>query len=336
MKSVRNTIILTMILIVAGAGTLFARGGAERTERIVAYSAHEDSIIAGMTELWAQDNPGIELEVIRMGSGDVISRVRAESANPQADVIWSIGGEALEQNNDLLQPYTPSEWDQIADVYKVGTNWLPYTGIMNVFLVNTDMLTPDQFPTTWASLASPHIEGVSTARADQSGSAYMQLANVIAIAPDEETGWATYRSIMENFFIAPSSGAVARLTNDGEVPVAVTLEDNAQRFVAGGGPVQIVYPTDGAIAAPDGIAIIKGAPNMAGAERFVEWAMSERVQNFLVSEMGRRPVRIDAATPPGLPPLSSINTVEYDFAWSAANRAAYIDRFTQLMMELDL
>jgi len=328
--------ILIVLAMLFSSVTVFAGARPERATKVVAYSAHEDTIINNMTRLWQQDYPNIQLEVIKMGSGDVISRVRAESSNPQADVIWSIGGEALEQNNDLLHAYTPKEWNMIEDVYKVGTNWLPYTGIMNVFLVNTNMLTPAQYPKTWKDLASSHIEGVSTARADQSGSAYMQLANVLAIYGDGEEGWKVYRSIMENFVIASSSGAVSRVTNDGEVPVAITLEDNAQRFVLGGGPVAIVYPQDGAIAAPDGIAIIKGAPNLDGAKLFTDWAMSSKVQNFLVQEMGRRPVRKDASTPPGLPPMSQIKTIEYDFGWSAANRTGFIARFRQLMMDLNL
>jgi iron(III) transport system substrate-binding protein len=207
---------------------------------------------------------------------------------------------------------------------------------MNVFIVNTDMLFEDEYPRTWPELASDSVSGVSTARADQSGSSYMQLANVLAVYGDGEEGWDVYRSIMENFVFSSSSGAVPRFVNDGELPVGITLEDNAQRFVLGGGPVAIVYPEDGAIAAPDGIAIIKGAPNMEGAQMFVDWALSSKVQNFLVTEMGRRPVRVDADTPPGLPPMSEINTVEYDFGWSADNRTAFIERFRELVMELEL
>ncbi len=336
MRMKEKIAIFLVVVMLFSTAALFAGGKQERGGTVVAYSAHEDTIIAGMVKLWEEDNPDITLEVIKMGSGDVISRVKAESANPRADVIWSIGGEPLEQNSDLLQEYKPKDWDMIEDVYKVGTNWLPYTGIMNVFMVNTDMLTEDQYPRSWKELASDRIAGVASARADQSGSSYMQLANVLAIYGDGEEGWAVYRSIMENFFFTSSSGAVPRVTNDGEVPVGVTLEDNAQRFVLGGGPVAIVYPEDGAIAAPDGIAIIKGAPNLAGAKTFIDWAMSARVQNFLVQEMGRRPVRKDADTPPGLPPMSEINTIEYDFGWSASNRDAFIEKFRELMMELDL
>lgn len=336
MKRNVGILVLLIVMIAFGAMTAFATGSAERTDKIVAYSAHEDTIIANMVQMWQEDYPDIELEVIKMGSGDVINRVKAESSNPQVDVIWSIGGEPLEQNSDLLQPYEPADWDMIESVYKVGTNWLPYTGIMNVFIVNTDMLDESEYPRTWPALGDDSIAGVSTARADQSGSSYMQLANVLSIYGDGEEGWDVYRSIMENFVFSSSSGAVPRFVNDGELPVGITLEDNAQRFVLGGGPVAIVYPEDGAIAAPDGIAVIKGAPNLEGAQLFVDWALSSRVQNFLVTEMGRRPVRSDADTPPGLPSMSEINTVEYDFGWSADNRNAFIERFRELVMELGL
>ncbi|MFO8042023.1 MAG: extracellular solute-binding protein [Alkalispirochaeta sp.] len=337
MNRSRLVAILLVVAMVFGAATAFASGAGERTEKIVAYTAHEDTIIAGMVAMWEEDFPDVELEVIKMGSGDVINRVVAESSNPQADVIWSIGGEPLEQNSELLEPYEPADWDMIEDVYKVGTNWLPYTGIMNVFVVNTEMLSEDEYPTSWEDLGEDRFEnGVVTARADQSGSSYMQLANVLAIYGDGEEGWSVYRDMMENFFISSSSGGVPRFVNDGEAPVGITLEDNGQRFVEGGGPIEIVYPEDGAIAAPDGIAVIKGAPNMEGAEMFVDWALSSRVQNFLVNEMGRRPVRSDADAPSGLPPMSEINTIEYDFGWSAENRDAFIDRFRDLMMELDL
>ena len=330
---------ITSVLVVAllAAGGLSSAFGAGQPDEdvITAYTAHEESIIEAMVSLWEDTYPDIELDVIRMGSGEVISRVRAEENRPQGDVIWSIGGEPLEENSDLLADYQPAEWDQIEDLYKVGTNWIPYTGIMNVFMVNTDMLSEADYPRSWPDLANIAEGRVSKARADQSGSAYMQLANVIAIYGEDE-GWSIFEDIMGNLALQGSSGAVPRIVADGEFPVAVTLEDNAHRYVEGGAPVEIVYPEDGVVAAPDGVAKIAGAPNAEGAELFLDWVTSTEVQNFLVEEMGRRPVHSGADTPEGLPPLSEIETVDYDFGWSAANRDDYIDRFTELMMEMDL
>jgi iron(III) transport system substrate-binding protein len=278
---------------------------------------------------------GIKVEYVKLASGDVIKRAKAEAARPQADVIWSIGGEQLETENQILAPYIPKDWDKVSSVYKVGTNWLPYTGIMNVFIVNTKMLSPDQYPKTWVDLTDARFKKlISSARADKSGSSYMQLCNVISIYGDK--GWDIYKGIMKNMIISSSSGAVPKFVNDGQQAVGITLEDNAFRYVAGGGPVAIVYPADGTGAARDGIALLKGAPNVENAKIFIDWCLSKPVQEYLVDTMARRPVRVDCKNPSGLPALSTIKTIPYDFGWAAKNNKEFVAKFVDIAMELGL
>jgi iron(III) transport system substrate-binding protein len=303
-------------------------------EKVVLYSAHTQEIVDAIVPRF-EAATGIKAEVVKMGSSDVIARVKAEKDNPQCDVIWSIGGEQLEANSDLLESYTPKDWDKIADVFKVGTNWLPYTGIIMVFVVNTDMLTEGEMPKRWTDLSDARFEElISSARADKSGSSYMQLATVLNIYKD--TGWDVYKGILANFVLSGSSSAVPKFVNDGEASVGITLEDNAYRFVEGGGPVKIVYPEDGTTAAPDGIALVKGAPHSDAAKQFIDWALSKETQDFLVEQMGRRPVRTDGAIPSALPPLSEVKTVPYDFAWSAGNKKEFVGKWTELVQELGL
>ncbi len=104
----------------------------------------------------------------------------------------------------------------------------------------------------------------------------------------------------------------------------------------GGGPVKIVYPEDGTTAAPDGIALVKGAPNAKAAKEFIDWALSKETQDFLVETMGRRSIRVDGAIPGALPPLSEFKTVPYDFAWSAGNKKSFVAKWTELVQELGL
>ena len=302
--------------------------------RVVAYTAHEEDIIAGMVPLCKAET-GMVLEFVKLASGDVIKRVTAEAANPQCDVIWSIGGEQLEANSGVLEKYIPKDWDKIDPVFKVGTNWLPYTGIMNVLVVNTQLVPAGRMPKGWADLTDPWWKGkVSSATPDKSGSSYMQLSNVLLAFKDK--GWDVYEGILANFFISTSSGAVPKYVNDGEALVGITLEDNAYRYVQGGGPVKIVYPVEGVIAAPDGIAMVKGAPHPEAAKKFIDWCLSPSAQNFLVDKMGRRPVRIDGKTPAGLPPLKQVKTLPYNFAEAAKNKNDYVKKFTDLRMELGL
>jgi iron(III) transport system substrate-binding protein len=301
----------------------------------VLYSAHDQEIIDAMVPMFEKAT-GINAEAIKLGSGDVVARVRAEKDNPQCDVIWSIGGEQLEAESDLLAPYTPKEWDKIEPVFKVGTNWLPYTGIVMVLIVNTDMVPANLTPKTWKDLADPRLKGeISSARADKSGSSYMQLATVLNVY-GESQGWALYEKILANFVLSGSSSAVPRFVNDGEQAVGITLEDGAYRYVVGGGPVKIVYPEDGTTAAPDGMALVKGAPHPESARIFIDWALSKEIQDFLVEQMGRRPVRVDGTIPPGLPRMSQIKTKPYDFAWSAANKGKFVEQWTQLVQKLGM
>ncbi|PKL09831.1 MAG: ABC transporter substrate-binding protein [Spirochaetae bacterium HGW-Spirochaetae-7] len=302
--------------------------------KVVVYTAHEDSILNALAPRFEKET-GIKLEYIKLGSGDIFKRVEAEAANPQADVIWSAGGEQMEADSAILAPYTPKEWSKIQPVFKVGTNWLPYTGIMNVFIVNTKMLTADKMPKKWTDLAEPRFAKlISSARADKSGSAYMQLCNTLLIYKDK--GWDTYKGIMKNMVISASSGSVPKFVNDGEQAVGITLEDNAYRYVLGGGPVKIVYPTDGVVAAPDGIALIKGAPNPEAGKIFIDWCLSKPTQEYLVGAMFRRSVRIDCKDPEGLPALKDIVTIPYDFKWAATNKVDFMKKFVDLAMELGL
>ncbi len=315
-----------LVFSIAGAGA--------QARKVVAYTAHEDNIIAGMVPRFKAET-GITLDFVKLPSGDVIKRVVAEAANPQCDVIWSIGGEQLEASNQVLEKYVPKEWDKIDPVFKVGTNWLPYTGIMNVLIVNTKLLPAGQIPTRWADLTDKKWKGkVVSAMPDKSGSSYMQLNNVLLAFPDR--GWDMYKAIVANFFVSASSGAVPRFVNDGEAPIGITLEDNAFRFVQGGGPVKVVYPAEGVIAAPDGIALVKGAPRPDAGKAFIDWCLSKPTQDFLVDQMLRRPVRVDGKNPPGLAPLSQIKTLPYDFGAAARNKNAYLKRFNDMKMELGL
>lgn len=317
-----------LVLLLAVAAVWGAPG------KVVVYTAHEEAIINGMVPLFEKET-GIKVDYVKLASGDITKRAKAEASNPRADVIWSIGGEQLEAESGILASYTPKDWDKVEAVFKVGTNWLPYTGIMNVFIVNTKMLSADKFPKKWTDLADARFKKmISSARADKSGSSYMQLANVLSVYKDK--GWDIYSGIMKNMVVSASSGGVSKFVNDGEQSVGLTLEDNAFRYVQGGGPVKIVYPEDGTVAAPDGIALLKGAPNLDNAKKFIDWCLSKTAQEFLVDKMARRSVRVDVKDPEGLPPLSKIKTIPYDFGWAASNKTAFSKKFADIAMELNL
>ena len=83
-------------------------------------------------------------------------------------MIWSIGGEQLEDNKDLLATYKPKEDAAILPAYKVSPEWIPYTGILLVMAVNNKELKPADYPEDAGPISAiPKWKGkISSARAD--------------------------------------------------------------------------------------------------------------------------------------------------------------------------
>jgi iron(III) transport system substrate-binding protein len=274
---------------------------------VVVYTAHKSSIVDRLLPVFESET-GLDAEVVQLGSGDIARRVEAESGAPAADVIWSISGSQLTELADLLEPYEPADFAAVDPQFITNPAWTPYTSVVYVLAVNTDLLALEDAPQSWAELADPQWQGqIASARADGSGSAMQQLQAVLTIFGED--GWDTYAEIAKNFVFTDSSGAVPRYVADGETSMGLTLEDNALEYVQGGAPMGVVLLTDGTVATPDGVALVKDGPNPEGGKAFIDWAMSKSTQELLANEIGRRSIRTDVASPPGTPDLSEVNVI---------------------------
>ena len=123
------------------------------------------------------------------------------------------------------------------------------------------------------------------------------------------------------------------VVNDGELAIGVTLEDAVLRFIQGGGPVQIVYPSDGTAFHADAMALVAGAPNEGNGKAFLDFMMSADAQT-IVAEQGRRPVRGDVASNPALLPVSDIVRVNYNNAWAAENRKRIVSAWEDMLLDV--
>jgi iron(III) transport system substrate-binding protein len=302
--------------------------GTAQTSAVVVYTAAPQAFADVLTTQFTKDT-GIRVELVVAGSSDVVRRVRAEASRPRGDVIWSIGAETLEANAEVLEPYTPTEQKMLVPAYAVSKVWVPFSGILATFMANTKLVKPGDYPKTWRDLGDAKWKGqISSARADSSGSSFQQLATVLTIYGDK--GWDVYRPILNNMQLADSSGLVSRLVNDGEAKLGIVLEDDALRYVKGGGPVEILYPEDGTSTLADAMGLIKGAPNPANGKKFIDWLLTKPAQELVVRELGRRPVRIDVASGGGARPLKDVKIIDYNIKDVAAHRSAWIARWTEL------
>jgi iron(III) transport system substrate-binding protein len=275
---------------------------------------------------------GLEVQLVSAGGGELMKRLRAERARPLADLVVSTGGDVIDANPDLFEPYAVRELDQINKAYRVSPHWTPFTvTIPTVLLVNTRLVPAAEMPSRWADLADPKWKGkIAFAGADKSSSALTQMLQII-YNEGEQKGWALFEAMFKNFVVTGSSSAVARGTAQGEYAMAITLEDYGLNYLEGGAPVRVVYPSEGINSSADAMALVRGAPNAAGAKAVLDFLASAEGQTLMVKASGRRPVRADVRAAAGGPELSKLNVKTYPQDWANAQQKGYLARYQQMV-----
>lgn len=318
---------------ILGSALALYAGGAMAEGTVTVYTAVPQNFIDALVPMF-EEATGSDVEIIKAGSGELLNRLNAEAGSPQADVLWSVDGTVIDFNPELFEAYEAAGSENLADGMKQSELWTPFTAVVMAFIVNASKLDGKPVPDSWAALQDPQYDDmISSARADASGSAYIQFATVLQAFGGEEEGLEAYKGMLGNFVLSESSGAVPRFVNDGELAIGVTLEDAALRYVEGGGPVEIVYPAEGTAIAPDAMALVKGAPNADGGKAFIDFMLSEEGQK-VVAEQGRRPVRSDVPSKEVLLPLSEVNSVGYDAKWAADNRARLVELWKDMVLDV--
>ena len=98
--------------------------------------------------------------------------------------------------------------------------------------------------------------------------------------------------------------------------------------------MEIVYMEEGTVFLPASATIIKNAKNMDNAKLFIDFILSEEVQNIWGSTLTNRPVLKDAATSEFMTPMSDIYVIEEDIPYVSSHKQELVDRYTEIFTDL--
>ncbi len=283
-----------------GLSLLFVLGSTacgKKQEEVVVYTA-VDQVFADEIFAMFEEETGMKVRAVYDTEANkttgLTNRIIAESERTVCDVFWN--NEFIQtidlEKKGMLQPYVSSEANTIPDYYKAenGT-WTAIGGRARVFLVNTDLLTEQEYPDSIYDFVNGKYEGKELAIAYPMFGTTRTMAAAIYAQLGEEKAREYFQTMADNGVCVVDGNSVTKdMAASGQVAIGFTDTDDAKEAISDGAPVVMVFPDQqddgmGTLMTPATAAIIKDAPNQENAKAFVDFILSEKVERKLV-EMG--------------------------------------------------
>jgi iron(III) transport system substrate-binding protein len=274
---------------------------------------------------------GVNVQWVRLSSGEVLARVEAEAANPQASV-WFGGSNTSHIDaaaKGLLAPYKPNiDFTLAPNFHDSNWDWVGiYTGAIG-FISNKNFLQKNGVaaPTSWQDLLNPAFkDNVVIAYPYTSGTSYTTYATLIQLYGLDKTlqFWKQFdqQSVLQ--YTKSGTGGIP-MTGLGEAAVAIGFShDIVAKGIDKGYPVELTFPKEGTGYEVGGMALIKGGKEPELAKKFMDWALSVPAQN-LYQKYERLPLNPNATVSSGAVPLSKIKLIDYDAQAAGMNKDKYI------------
>ncbi|BCX18358.1 MAG: ABC transporter substrate-binding protein [Geminicoccaceae bacterium] len=291
----RSTGIAALVL----AGWL---GTAQAAAKLVLYTSQPTDQMKAVLDLFEKVEPGIEVEMFRSGTTEVMNKLAAEFAAgaPQADVLLIADEVAMSQlaREGRLMAYPEAPVARLPKhFYDPQMRWFGTKVITTGIVYNTN-LVKDR-PESWNDLLRPDARGrVIMPSPLYSGAAVIHVGILVE---QPGFGWSYFEKLAEaGALSARGNGAVLDAVAKGERAYGMLIDYMASNAKAKGSPVDFVFPVEGVTAITQPVAILATAKNVAAAKKFVDFQLSEAAQRQAV-EQSYIPALEGIAPPPAFP-----------------------------------
>ena len=291
-----------------------------------------------------EEKTGIKVSVESLGTGDCMKRIESESAQEFGTFDLMYGGSLANYvaNADLFQDYVSPEDANLMDAYKNTRGYCTnYTIDGSVLLVNKDLLAEAGVEVTgYADLLKPELVGkIASADPSSSSSAFCQLTNMLLAMGgyESEEAWQYVTDLFVGQQVAITSGssAVYKGVYNGEYAVGLTYEDPCVTLIKDGATnIEVIYPVEGTVFLPAQIGIVKNAKNVAEAQAFVDFMLSEEAQIFLAENTTSRNVREVVYTNDTMDQLSEIYLIFEDSDYVIEHTSELKEKAQEIVMEI--
>src|SRR6478672_8521115 len=329
MKSALLRHCVAAVLALACAGALPALAQ-DVKGKLVLYTSQPERDASQTVAAFKRVQPGVEVEVFRSGTTEVMGKLAAEfsAGQPKPDVLLIADAAAMEslKKDGRLLAYPDAKVDGLAaGTYDADRTYFGSKLITTGIAVNTGAKSR---PSSWADLVKPEYKGqVAMPSPLYSGAAAIMLGTMTTRA---DLGWTYFEKLKAADAVAVrGNGAVLNAVANGEKSFGVVVDFMAFTAKAKGSPIDFVFPAEGLPAVTEPVAILKTAQNVAAARAFVDFILSDEGQKLAVA-MGYIPARASVGMPAWYPPGVKINLMPTDIPKVVQTNTANLKRFAEM------
>ena len=270
---------------------------------LTVYSPHGTELLTYYEGEFERANPTVDVQWVDMGSQEVLDRLRAEAANPQADVWFGAPAEVFERaaTENLLEPFTPS-WAEFVEpeAHDPQERWYGTYLTPEVIAYNSEAVSAAEAPKDWDDVLDPKWKGKVLIRDPIASGSMRAIFGAIIQRSVQQTGsptagfnWLRRLDANTKEYTLNPSILYQKLGRQEGVITLYNMPDIAslrQRFNI---PVDYVLPASGTPVLVDAIAIVRGARHPAEARAFYEFVTTREALQHAATAFLRIPARTD-------------------------------------------
>lgn len=295
----------------------------------------EDHMVKAIKEF--EKDTGVKVAAVRMSSGEILGRLKAEKNAPKASVWWGGPADGFIQAkvDGLLDKYVSPNAAKIPAKFKDAEGYWTgiYVGYLG-FVSNKKLLEERKvaIPQSWQDLLKPEFKGqVTVANPGSSGTAYTMLATIVQIM-GEEKGLEYMKKLDQQVKTYPKSGtAPGRMAGQGEATVGITFLHDAIKYREEGmKDLVLSAPSEGTGYEIGAVGLVKGGPDQEAAKKFIDWILTKKAQEFgQTAGSYQFLTNPEAAPPKQAAEIKDVKLINYDLSWAGQNRTKLVEKWSQ-------
>lgn len=308
---------LTLVLAACGGSS-----GSRESDTMTLYTCVSDTTIGPVIETFEHANPGTTIKLYRAPTGDLNARVAGDvrSGGLRADVVWACDPLTMQNYVDqgVVGGWTPTT----SILARYRTDDSVGVALLYMVAVSGKGVPP---PASWSDLTgSAYDGGVAVPDPTVAASALGALGY---FSGNPAYGIDFYAALKKNG--ATQVGTpddVVTGVAEGRYAAGITIANSAYAAKTNGSPIQVSWPSPGAVAIYGPVAIAKNTKHAGAAKRFISYVASRSGQEQ-IAKLGSYPT---LAGVPGPTKPDGAAVVSPDWSGLAAQKDDLLTQYQKI------